>query len=405
MTTPPTDDPPHGPVDAPIAEPLRPPEPAGPLRPPDPTAPPATPRPATPPPAPVADGSAIPLVPTRRLLTVAFDLLVRSGEDMRRASFYIGAIVLGTVGPLVLGVLILGSEGLFAPAFDPFADGAATEEALGSAALGAALLSLLTIVAFIGLMAAVIEGRNLGIMVLGGTMAGQPVTTRQALARSRAVFWPSVGAALLIGLPVGLAQAVASGVLDALFVETAEVGVVVTTLVAALVGAPFAYTLAGVVLGDVGPIEAVRRSFRVFGARRLAAFVVVLFESIAFLLVVLGLSAGLDIVIRVFEVLGLGPDSGPAGFLLTALVIVAIVFASGTLLFTVYALTVAPQVVMFLSLTHATIGLDRVRPGGRDDPDRPRPSNGPFRWFTRPMLLGWIVAALGLAGIVAIALT
>lgn len=393
------------PAEDPPLEPLRPPEPAAPLRPPDATPVEDSPPPAADPPPVAAAGPAIPLVPTRRLLTVAFDLLVRSGEDMRRASFYIGAIVLGTVGPLVLGVLILGSDGLFAAAFDPFADPAATEAAIGSATLGASLLSLLSIIAIIGLLAAVIEGRNLGIMVLGGTMAGQPVTTRQALARSRTVFWPSVGAAFLIGLPVGLAQAVANGVLDALFVETAEVGVVVTTLLSALVGAPFAYTLAGVVLGDVGPIESVRRSFRVFGARRSAAFVVVLFESIAFLLVVLGLNAGLDIVIRVFEVLGLGPDSGPAGFLLTALGIVAIVFASGTLLFTVYALTVAPQVVMFLSLTHATIGLDRVRPGGRDDPDRPRPSSGPFRWFTRPMLLGWVIAALGLVGIVIVSLS
>ena len=145
-----------------------------------------------------------------------------------------------------------------------------------------------------------------------------------------------------------------------------------STLVGALVGAPFAYTLAGVVLGDVGPIEALRRSFRVFGARRGAAFLVVLFESVAFLLVVLGLDAGLGLVIRAFEAVGLRPEAGGIGLVLTALVAAAIVFASGTLLFTVYALTVAPQVVMFVGLTHATFGLDRVRPGGRDDPHRPR---------------------------------
>jgi hypothetical protein len=382
------------PPSEPVVEPLRPPEPFGPLRPPDPT----------PVARPAATGTTIPLVPARRLLSVAFDLLVRSNADMRRASFYIGAVVLGTVGPLVLGVLIMGTEALFGPALDPTLDPFAAEQAVGSVALGGALLSVLAIIAVIGLLVAVIEGRNLGIMVLGGTMAGQPVTTRQALARSRKVFWPSVGAAFLVGLPVGLAQAAATAALDAVLVESAEIGVVVSTLVAAVVGAPFAYALAGVVLGDVGPVEAVRRSFRVFGARRAAAFIVVLFETIAFLLVVLGLSAGLDIVVRVFGVLGLGPDGGPIGFLLTALGIVAIVFATGTLLFTVYALTVAPQVVMFLSLTHATLGLDKVRPGGADDPDRPRRFDGPFRWFTRPLLTGWIVAALGLVGIVIIAL-
>ena len=44
------------------------------------------------------------------------------------------------------------------------------------------------------------------------------------------------------------------------------------------------------------------------------------------------------------------------------------VFAAGTLVFTVTALSIAPQVVMFVALTHATFGLDHVRPGGDRDP-------------------------------------
>ena len=48
---------------------------------------------------------------------------------------------------------------------------------------------------------------------------------------------------------------------------------------------------------------------------------------------------------------------------------VAGVFAAGTLLFTITALTIAPQVLMFVGLTHATFGLDTVRPGGDGDPD------------------------------------
>ena len=52
----------------------------------------------------------IPLVSTGRLLATSFELLNRSGVDMRRASFYIGLIVLGTVGPLALaswGMLVV----------------------------------------------------------------------------------------------------------------------------------------------------------------------------------------------------------------------------------------------------------------------------------------------------------
>ena len=61
--------------------------------------------------------------------------------------------------------------------------------------------------------------------------------------------------------------------------------------------------------------------------------------------------------------------------------IVAAVFAFGTLVYTVTALSLAPQVVMFVGLTHATIGLDHVRPGGDHDPAiaRARPSPVPRR--------------------------
>lgn len=180
-----------------------------------------------------------------------------------------------------------------------------------------------------------------------------------------------------------------------------EASVVTSTAVTALVGAPFAYTLAGVVLGDVDPFEALKRSFRVYGARKGAAMIVVVFETVAALLILFGISAGLDVVLRIFETLGLGPDTGPLALAVTTAGIVSIVFAFGTLLFTVMALTVAPQVVMFVGLTHATFGLDRVRPGGPDDPDRPRqPGTGGFRWFPRPMLIGFLVGALGLAGLV-----
>ena len=64
------------------------------------------------------------------------------------------------------------------------------------------------------------------------------------------------------------------------------------------------------------------------------------------------------------------------------------------LLFTVMATTIAPQVVMFVGLTHATIGLDRVRAGGRDDPETRRPGVARFRWFTLPMLLTFALGAI-----------
>lgn len=328
------------------------------------------------------------LVPTRALIGAAFDLLLHAGPEMRRASFYVGAIVLGTVGPVVLATLFLGSSGLL---FDP----APLQDFDASEAATATAYAILVTIALVGLLVAVIEARNLGIAVLGGRLIDRPLSTSRALARSRRAFWATVGAALLVGIPVGIAQFVTSTVIGEAD-ETGEVSTVVSTLVGAIVGAPFAYTLTGVVLGDVGPIEAMRRSFRVFGVRRWAAFLVVLFESVALLLVLLGLDAGLGLVIRAFEAVGLSPDAGGIGLVLSAAAAAAIVFASGTLLFTVYALTVAPQVVMFVGLTHATFGLDRVRPGGHDDPHRRGSGASRFRWFSAGMLVAFAVAGGGL---------
>ena len=164
-----------------------------------------------------------------------------------------------------------------------------------------------------------------------------------------------------------------------------------------MVGAPLAYLLSGVVLGDVDPFEATRRSFRVFRARKLAAALVAVFETIAILLVFLGLGAGLDIALRVFDALGLGPNSGPAGLVLVTIGIVVGVFALGTLIYTALAISLAPQVVMFVGLTRATFGLDHVRPGGDRDPAVRRPNVRRFRWFTIPMLLGFALGAIGLA--------
>lgn len=360
---------------------------AGPSEPSSPTIePPEPPPPTSEPPPP------IPLASTGRLLTASFDLLARSGPDMRRASFYIGAIVLGTVGPLALGswaITVLGLERSFEEMEATFSG------------VGGFMFAVVAVVATLGLIVATIESRTLGIAVLGGTMAGRPVTTRQALARSRRSFWRAIVASVLVAIPVGLVQAGVSAVIDPVFGAAVEASLITSTLVTALIGAPFAYVLAGVVLGDVDPWEALKRSFRVYQARKIAAVIVVVFETISALLILFGVSAGLDLALRVFDALGLGPEAGPIGLALTTIGVVAVVFAFGTLLFTVMALTVAPQVVMFLGLTHATFGLARVQHGGPDDPDAPpqRPSDR-FRWFTRPMLLAFIIGGLGLVGLI-----
>ncbi len=330
-----------------------------------------------------------PVESTRHLLGASFDLLTRTSDDMRRASFYIGLIVLGTVGPLAVASFALEVVSIHHTR--------AEMTRLLSGGLGG-FSGLLAIVAGVGLLIAAVESQAMAASILGGHVSGRPVTVRAGLARSRMVFWRVIVASIIVSIPVTIAQAIVGAIFVAVLGPQTDVSFVSSVLVAALVGAPLAYVLAGVVLGDVDPFEATRRSFRVFRARKMAAVVVAIFETVAFLLVLLGLSAGLDVALRVFDALGLGTDSGPAGLILVVVGIVIGVFAFGTLVYTALAISLAPQIVMFVGLTRATFGLDHVRAGGGHDPLIDRPGQRRFRWLTRPMLAGFVIAILGLVG-------
>ena len=351
--------------------------------------PPAEPEGEPAPPAPPAPA----VESTRRLLGASFDLLTRSSDDMRRASFHIGVIVLGTVGPLALasfGVAVTAVHKTQREMDDLMVRGAGS------------WLGVLGSVAGIGLLVAAVESRTMASAILGGHFAGKPIAVRAALARSRMVFWRVITAAIIVGIPVLIARTAVNAAFVAVLGSHTDISLVSSALVAAVVGAPFAYLLSGVVLGDVDPFEATRRSFRVFRARKSAAALVAVFETVAILLVYLGSGAGLDIALRVFHALGLGADSGPAGLGLVSVGIVAGVFALGTLIYTALAISLAPQVVMFVGLTRATFGLDHVRPGGDGDPAIRRPGQRPFRWMTIPMLLGFIAGAGSLVGVLTI---
>jgi hypothetical protein len=336
---------------------------------------------------PAVEAPAIRLASARGLLGASFDLLGQATEEMRRASFYVGLVVLGTVAPLALASWAIEVKTVHLTVSE-------TARLADSAATGWS--GWLWFPAFAGIIVAIIESRVLAAAILGARMLGRPLTSDQALARSRMVFWRAFWATVLAGITLLISQFVIAAVIEAVAPIGAEATILATVLGSVLVGAPLAYVLSGVVLGDVGPIESISRSFRVYRARKWSAIVVAVFESAAALLILFGLSAGLDLAIRVFDGLGLGADAGPAGILLVALGIAVVTFASGTLLLTVMAISIAPQIVMFVGLTHATMGLDHVRPGADHDPAIVRPGRRRFRMITRPLWLGAIVAWLSL---------
>jgi hypothetical protein len=327
---------------------------------------------------------------TRRLIGASFELLTRASDDMRRASFYIGILIIGTVGPLALASWAVEVVSIHR-----------TQRQMSSL-LASGLtgwLGVLGIVAGAGLFVAAIESRTMAAAILGGHVIGRPVTVQQALARSRMAFWRVVVGSIIVGVPVLIAQGALNLLSVALVTERTDTSVITSVLAAAVVGGPLTYVLSGIVLGDVDPFEATRRSFRVFTARKVAGAVVAVFETLATVLVLLGLSAGLDVALRVFGALGLGPESGPVGLTLMTMAILVAVFALGTLVYTAYAIAVAPQIVMFVGLTHATFGLDHVRPGGDRDPAVRQPGRRRFRWLTIPFLLAFLAGVAGLAAI------
>lgn len=318
------------------------------------------------------------------VVVTAFDLLTKASRDVRSGSFYVGLIVLGMIGPLA--ILAWGLE--------IATDGGSLRDII-QAMSGAAGVWLVVAgyLALAGLLVAYIESRAIATALLGARLEGRAIELRDAVQRSRAVFWRVLVGIAIINIPAVIAEDLFRTWLSGVFHGATQVASVTPAIVVAIGSSPFAYVLTGIVLGNVGPVEAARRSVRLFSARRLSAVVVSLFALAAQYLTLFGASAALELVGRVFDSLHLGPDSGDVGVAGITLVIVAVVFASGSLLFTVAAIAAAPQVVMFLALTHATPGL-----AATDGPPGRR-----FRWLTLPMrvaiMVGVIVTIVGLASL------
>jgi hypothetical protein len=124
---------------------------------------------------------------------------------------------------------------------------------------------------------------------------------------------------------------------------------------------PFAYMTTGIIVGNVGAVETLKRSFRLARARPRLALVIALFATAVSVIQTFALGAGGDALLRVSEFLHLGFESGPILTLLSVVLILAGVVAIGSLTFTISAIAVAPQVVAFLGLTHHDAGLDLAR--------------------------------------------
>jgi hypothetical protein len=320
---------------------------------------------------------AIPLG-TRQLVAVSLDLLTRSDAGLRSASFYIGLMLLLTVAPVVilfaLVWLTLGE--------DAFRFGFELPRWYG-------WLVLAALPATAGYLVASVEATALATAVIGGRAEGRPLRLRESIAVVRRRFWSVLGAQLVVGIVTSIASFAVTSTTDALIGPVDAVDFGISLVVGLVVGAPFVYVTAGVIIGEVGVVQAIRRSIRLVVARKRLAVVVTLFGVLSQFIVVFGLGAGLDTVFRLAIGAGLEDTFPPV---LAVPIAAALMFALGTLTFLVAAIAAAPAVHAFAALTHYTRGLEV----GRRQPLRGRRPWDPY--LTPGLAIGAAIALVALLG-------
>ncbi len=338
------------------------------------------------PPTVTDDVLAIPLG-TRKLVSMALDLLTRTDSGLRSASFYIGLIMLMTVGPAVtlFGLIWLRlGDAAFSWYIEP-------GYSYGDPGSWTGWLVLAALPAMFGYLVASVEATALAAAVIGGRAEGRPLRLRESIAIVRRRFWRVLGAGILTGIVTSIATLFASALVHAAIGTVDAIDFGVSLVVGLVVGAPFVYVTAGIVIGEVGVVTAIGRSLALVRARKQLAVVVTMFGVVSQFIVVFGLSEGIDTVYRLAAGTGLADTLPPV---LAIPVIAAFVFALGTLTFIVEAIAEAPAVYAFAALTHYTHGLEV----GRREPLRVDHVWDPY--ITPGLAIGGAIALLALlAGI------
>jgi len=319
---------------------------------------------------------------SRRVVIYGLQLAYRSSGELRRASLYIGLLTLALLGPpLVFAVEFVAH---FKTAFtDTSAFTHFLENSQGAGAFLALLVAIYAALA--GWVAVAVDGQLIGVALLAARATDRALSLREATIRARQVFWRMIRGGFIAGLVSALIQVVVSAVIVAALGRTDTSGIVVTVIGVILL-APLGYLATGIVIGDVGALEALKRSIRLARARPRIALVVALFTLVTAAVQTFALFSGLDLLTRVGVFLHLGVSGGVLPLVLTLLGLLAFVMAFGSLNFTIAAIVAAPQVAAFLGLTYYAGGLDRIREV---------PATAPrFRWVTRSMLVAIAIASL-----------
>jgi hypothetical protein len=327
----------------------------------------------------------------------SLDLALASSGRIRKASVYFGLLTLALAGPAAILLLALARHlGSLEDAIALVADGYGFGDAglVDPSALG--MLRLCMFGAVVGLFALAVEAQIVAATILGGVAIRRQIGLRDSLRVSRAVFWQVVGGSILVGILRLAVDVMTAALLHPNSLGSLQSAQVWQLIIETVVTAPFAFFIAGIVIGGVGAIESLRRSTPIARARwRLALLVAATGVAGAFIQD-FALGAGLDLLARVGTTAGLGLYGAAHVAVLTVLVVLVAIVAIGSLVVTVSALIVAPQVVVFLGMTGYTAGLDRATT-----------ASGGYRWISPTRLVTWPMIVLivfgGLAALVGLA--
>jgi hypothetical protein len=225
------------------------------------------------------------------------------------------------------------------------------------------LAILALVAAFVGAIALLVLLVQIPLLIIatvGGRVAGQPLTLRQALRRARQVFVRGIGALLLVTLATTIPALVAQGFLVAILGPT-QLASGLVVLSGALFAAPWVYVLPGIVLGGVGTGEAVRRSWRIARFRWRIALTIAFLGVVGQVIVASAASTVIGVAETILGLAGPSEISPATQPILTVLVIAVGAIVSASIFFGIQIVQFAPQAAGFYALTGYAGGLDAAR--------------------------------------------
>lgn len=341
-----------------------------------------------PPPAPAAEPAAGEIPRTLAIIGSGFDLNVAASREIRATAIYIGLLTIAALGSLVAIALAIGRrEGGF-DWLAILADGG-RPIGLGISPGTGSLVVVALMIALVCLIALSIDSQLLAVILIASRATGRTFELRPALEIVRMRFFRLARANVLISVITFVPQRILDELIAPNGAVTTEWQLGLQVAATILLSVPFAYVSAWIILGPVGARESVRRSWRLARSRMRLSVVIAVINVAFQWLAILAIGVGMDLLIRLGVMVGLGGTTGIGQLVLIGLIVSLAVTSIGSLLLTIAALTAAPQVVAFLGLTGVTNGL-----GVLHDPDNPfrTPRTEPL--VSRPMKVALIAGAV-----------